>query len=74
MSTATRRSLWPAPSGNTAIIEKLIAAGADATVARWNGETALMLASRSGSVAGVKALIAHGAKSTRWSRTRGRTL
>ena len=49
-------------TGNSALIEKLIKAGADANAARWNGETALMIAAHSGSVDGVKLLIAQGAK------------
>ena len=44
------------------MIEKLLAAGADANAARWNGETALMIAARSGNAEAVKALLAHGAK------------
>src|SRR2546429_7396503 len=41
-------------SGSAALIEKLLAAGADANAARWNGETALMIGSRSGTVPGVR--------------------
>ena len=42
--------------------ETLLAAGANAKTARSTGETALALAARSGSVATVKVLIAHGAE------------
>lgn len=49
-------------NGNARIVEKLLQAGADANAARWNGETALMIAARFGSPQSVAMLIKHGAK------------
>ena len=50
-----------AVNGNGAIVETLLAAGADPNTANAEGETVLMSASRSGSLAAVKALLARGA-------------
>ena len=46
-------------NGNAAITEALLKAGADANTANNEGETALMTASRSGSLEVVKSLLAH---------------
>jgi len=48
-------------NGHAGIIEQLIKAGADPNTATSEGETALLTASRTGSVDAVKALMAHGA-------------
>ena len=48
-------------SGNTAMIETLVGAGADANSATTNGTTALMFAAQAGNADAVKALIARGA-------------
>jgi uncharacterized protein len=48
-------------NGQTAMIETLLTAGADAKSATANGATALMLASQAGNADAVKMLIAHGA-------------
>ena len=42
-------------NGDAALVEKLLKAGADAKAARWNGETALMIAAGVGSVDAVQA-------------------
>jgi uncharacterized protein len=47
---------------NGPMVEKLLVAGADPNAALVRGETVLMECSRSGSLRGVKALLAHGAK------------
>ena len=51
----------------------LLAAGADAGAARWDGETALMIASRVGSAAIVNLLIARGAKVNAAESRKGQT-
>jgi ankyrin repeat protein len=65
VTAANRYGVTPlalaAESGNAAIVEQLIRAGADANQASPEGETVLMTAARSGSVAAVKTLLAHGA-------------
>ncbi len=43
------------------LVGDLIKAGANVKAARWNGETALMIAANSGNVTAVKELIAAGA-------------
>ncbi len=48
-------------NGQTAMIETLLTAGADAKSATANGATALMLASQAGNADAVKMLITHGA-------------
>ncbi|HEY2906671.1 MAG TPA: ankyrin repeat domain-containing protein, partial [Vicinamibacterales bacterium] len=48
-------------NGQTAMIDTLLAAGADAKSATANGATALMLASQAGNADAVKMLITHGA-------------
>src|SRR6476619_5529707 len=47
-------------SGNAAVLDPLIKAGADANSKTSNGTTALMLAAASGSVEAVQALVNHG--------------
>ena len=61
MNTARRRSPWPRPTETSVLVAKLLKAGADANAARWDGETALMIAANAGSVDVVKQLIARGA-------------
>src|SRR5262249_6571184 len=46
---------------SAAMVERLLAAGADANATLPNGETALMTCSRSGDAKAVKALLVHGA-------------
>ncbi len=53
--------LMAAKNGNTAMIEALTAAGADANTPTTNGATPLMMAAASGQAAAVNALVAHGA-------------
>ena len=53
--------------------EKLLKAGADAEVGRWNGETALMIAANAGSVEAVKQLIARGANVNAAEPRKGQT-
>jgi ankyrin repeat protein len=48
-------------NGNAAVIEKLLAAGADPNTALPEGETALMTVARTGSVPAIKVLVGHGA-------------
>ena len=62
-----------ANSGNGAMIEALVKAGADVNAPFGEGETPLMTASRTGSVAGVKALLAAGAKVNATDSYRGQT-
>ncbi len=60
--------------GNAAMIDALLAAGADAnTLTTADGETVLMTASRSGSVDAVKTLLAHGAAVNAKENYRGQT-
>src|SRR6476620_2145407 len=47
--------------GSAAMIEQLLAAGADPNAALPEGETALMTAARAGNPDAVRALVAHGA-------------
>jgi ankyrin repeat protein len=48
-------------AGHAAIVERLLAAGADPNGASADGETVLMIASRTGSAETIKALVARGA-------------
>ena len=50
-----------AANGDAALVERLLAAGGDARAARWNGETALMIAAGAGSLDAVRQLVQHGA-------------
>ena len=55
--------LWIACSeGRAAMIDRLLRAGANANATLANGETALMTASRTGSLEAVRLLVAHGAQ------------
>src|SRR5262245_12280281 len=54
--------LLAAKDGHVAVIEALVAAGADANEATTNGTTPLMLAAAAGKSEGVKTLLDHGAK------------
>ena len=60
-------------NGNAAMVEKLLAAGANPNAAVSTGETALMTAARSGSVNAVKALVARGANVNAKEPTHGQT-
>jgi ankyrin repeat protein len=62
-----------ATNGAAVVIEKLLKAGADANVTLPEGETALMTASRSGHVAAVNALLAHGANVNAAESWKGQT-
>ena len=53
--------LMASQMGNAAMVEALVAGGADVKTTTTAGATPLMLASRAGSVDAVKALLAHGA-------------
>ena len=55
-------------NGNRAAVERLLTAGADPNAPSREGQTPLMTAALSGRVEAVEALLAHGAKSTRWRR------
>jgi ankyrin repeat protein len=46
--------------GDTALVQQLLKAGANAEVARWNGETSLMIAAQVGNVENVKLLLDKG--------------
>ena len=59
-----RRSGWPTWSWSAMLLE----AGADANVANEDGQTALMLAARTGNVAVAKLLVQHGADVNRRER------
>src|SRR5262249_55831640 len=50
-----------AANGDAALVARLLKAGADAGVSRWNGETALMIAAGAGSLESVGALARAGA-------------
>jgi ankyrin repeat protein len=50
-----------AASGDTMLLRRVLAAGADARAARWNGETAIMIAAGAGSLDGVRQLVGRGA-------------
>jgi ankyrin repeat protein len=52
---------FAATNGSATVIRKLLDAGADPNAADPSGETALMTATRSGSIDAVKALLQHGA-------------
>ena len=60
-------------TGDAALIHKLLEAGADAKAARWDGETALMIAANAGSVDAVRDLIAHGAPVNAAESRKGQT-
>ena len=63
--------LWLASvNGNAAVIAMLLEAGADADSASADGETALMVAARTGKADAVEALLARGAR-TRTPRRGG---
>src|SRR5947209_16504425 len=63
-----------AQNGSAAMIEKLLAAGADPNApVLSHGETALMMAARTGSVAAVKMLLDHGAQPNVKDELRGTT-
>ncbi len=65
VNTANRYGVTPlslaCTNGNTAVVEALLAAGADANTPLRGGETPLMTAARTGRVGPVKALLARGA-------------
>src|SRR5262249_12392518 len=48
-------------NGSARMVDRLLAAGADASAALLNGESVLMTCSRTGDAASVKSLITHGA-------------
>ena len=58
-------------NGQASMIEALLKAGADANERLLNGETALMMASRTGNVEAVKLLLAKGAGANAVSKTEG---
>ena len=60
-------------SGNTAMIETLVGAGADPNSATVNGTTALMFAAQAGNADAVKALVAHGANVNAKEKVKGET-
>jgi ankyrin repeat protein len=60
-------------SGNTAMIETLIGAGADPNSATTNGTTALMFAAQAGNAGAVKALVTHGADVNAKEKVKGET-
>jgi ankyrin repeat protein len=60
-------------NGNPAIIERLLRAGADPNAALPGGETPLMTASRTGSLASVRALLSSGARVDAKDERRGQT-
>jgi uncharacterized protein len=60
-------------AGNTAMIETLVAAGADPNSATVNGTTALMFAAQAGKADAVKALVTHGADVNGRERVKGET-
>src|SRR4029434_10077420 len=47
--------------GDVDLVRTLLAAGGNARAARWNGETAVMIASNAGSLDSVRQLVARGA-------------
>ncbi len=60
-------------TGDGAMVQKLLAAGANPNVALRPGDTPLMLATRSGGPEAVKALLAHGAAVNTKSMAKGQT-
>lgn len=60
-------------TGDGAMVQKLLAAGANPNVALRPGDTPLMLATRSGGPEAVKALLAHGAAVNTKSTAKGQT-
>jgi uncharacterized protein len=60
-------------NGNASMVDRLLKAGADPNSASPGGETALMTASRTGSAAAIKILLAHGAGVNLAERVRGQT-
>ena len=58
---------------NPGIVESLLNAGANANAVMTNGETVLMTCARTGSLAGVRALVAHGATVDATEEWRGQT-
>jgi ankyrin repeat protein len=66
--------LWIAADlGSSAILARLLAAGADPDVAPHTGGTPLMLASRNGDVSSVKLLLEHGANVNAAEQANGQT-
>ena len=60
-------------NGDAALVEKLLKAGANPNDARWDGETALMIAASSGSVDGRSQLIAKEANVNAVESRKGQT-
>jgi uncharacterized protein len=60
-------------TGNAALIETLIASGADPNSATTNGTTALMFAAQAGNAAGVKALLDRGGDVNAKEKVKGET-
>ena len=60
-------------SRNAVMIEKLLNAKADPNAAQWNGETPLMRCASTGSIEGVKQLVAHGAEVNAKETRKGQT-
>ncbi len=60
--TGSRRCTSPASIATASMVERLLAAKADANAASINGETVLMTCARAGDARGVKALLVKGAR------------